>query len=42
MIERDGPIGKATVYLKGASPRVAFDATPHLIPGFERKAAFAF
>ena len=42
VIERDGPIGKATVYLKGASPRVAFDATPHLIPGFERKAAFAF
>jgi protein-L-isoaspartate(D-aspartate) O-methyltransferase len=42
VIERDGPIGKANVYLKGAGPRFVFDATPHYIPGFERKAAFAF
>ncbi len=44
-VERNGPVGKARVYLKsehGVGAREAFDATPPLLPGFEPKPQFAF
>ena len=45
VIEREGPVGKAVIYLKtgeGAGRRVLFDATPPVLPGFERARRFAF
>lgn len=45
VIERDGPVGKAVLYQRageGAGRRVLFDATPPVLPGFERERRFAF
>lgn len=45
VIERDGPVGKAVIYLQtneGAGRRVIFDATPPVLPGFQRERRFAF
>jgi protein-L-isoaspartate(D-aspartate) O-methyltransferase len=45
VIERDGPVGKAVIYSRtaeGAGRRVLFDATPPVLPGFERERRFAF
>lgn len=45
VVERDGPVGKARLYLNGETgigAREAFDATPPMLPGFERKPQFAF
>ena len=44
-VERDGPVGKARLYLRGdggIASREVFDATPPMLPGFERRAQFAF
>ena len=44
-VERNGPVGKARLYLAaetGVSSREVFDASPPMLPGFERKAQFAF
>lgn len=45
-IERQGPVGKARLYLRGEDRRLArrevFDATPPLMPGFARPRAFTF
>jgi protein-L-isoaspartate(D-aspartate) O-methyltransferase len=45
VVERDGPVGKARLYLNGEAgigAREVFDATPPMLPGFERKPQFAF
>ncbi len=45
LVERNGPVGKAKLYVNSGSGlgcREAFDATPPMLPGFERKAQFAF
>ena len=45
VVERNGPVGKAKLYMNaetGLGCREAFDATPPMLPGFERKAEFAF
>ena len=45
VVERNGPVGKAKLYVKaesGLGCREAFDATPPMLPGFEKKAQFAF
>jgi protein-L-isoaspartate(D-aspartate) O-methyltransferase len=45
VVERDGPVGKARLYLcgdGGIASREVFDATPPMLPGFERRAQFAF
>lgn len=45
VIERDGPVGKAVIYVRtaeGAGRRDLFDATPPVLPGFERERRFAF
>ena len=45
LVERNGPVGKARLWLKtetGIGSREAFDATPPMLPGFEKKAQFAF
>ncbi len=45
VVERDGPVGKARLYVRaeaGVGFREVFDATPPMLPGFERKAQFAF
>jgi len=45
LVERNGPVGKAKLYVNadsGLGCREAFDATPPMLPGFERKAQFAF
>jgi protein-L-isoaspartate(D-aspartate) O-methyltransferase len=45
VIERDGPVGKAVVYVRtaqGAGRRELFDATPPVLPGFAREPKFAF
>lgn len=46
LIERDGPVGKARLYVRGAtghaSRRELFDASLSVLPGFERAPAFEF
>ena len=45
LVERNGPVGKAKLYANAASGlgcREAFDATPPMLPGFEKKPQFAF
>lgn len=45
VIEREGPTGKAVVYLRaedGIGRRVLFDAMAPMLPGFEPQAGFAF
>ena len=45
VVERDGPVGKACLYLKaedGAGRREVFDATPPVMPGFAVEHGFAF
>lgn len=45
VIERDGPVGKACVYVKaedGIGRRTVFDATPPVLAGFEPQVGFAF
>ena len=45
IVERDGPVGKATLYLAaddGVGRRQIFDATPPILAGFERQPGFAF
>lgn len=45
LVERNGPVGKARLYVNtesGLASREIFDATPPMLPGFERKAQFAF
>lgn len=45
VIERDGPVGQACLYLRaedGVGRRVLFDATPPVLGGFEARHGFAF
>ncbi|WP_421786113.1 protein-L-isoaspartate O-methyltransferase family protein [Hyphobacterium sp.] len=45
VVIRQGHIGKATIFTRSGETigqRVAFDATPRLIPGFKREAGFVF
>jgi protein-L-isoaspartate(D-aspartate) O-methyltransferase len=45
VVERDGPVGKACVYLKaedGSGRRELFDATPPVLAGLEAQHGFAF
>lgn len=45
VIERQGPVGRATIYLRtedGVGARAVFDATPPFLAGFEPVAGFAF
>jgi len=45
VIERPGPVGKATIYLRSeddTGSRIAFDATPPYLPGHEPRKSFAF
>ncbi len=45
VIERDGPVGKALVYVRaedGVGQRQVFDATPPVMAGFETQHGFAF
>ena len=45
VIERDGPVGKAVIYIRtetGLARRQVFDATPHFLTGFEPEQGFAF
>lgn len=45
VVERDGPVGRAVVYLKaegGLGRRELFDATPPVLAGFEARHGFAF
>jgi protein-L-isoaspartate(D-aspartate) O-methyltransferase len=46
VIERNGPVGKARVYIRAADGSIAsrevFDAAPRLIKGFEPAQTFAF
>jgi protein-L-isoaspartate(D-aspartate) O-methyltransferase len=45
VIERDGPVGKACVYVRaedGIGRREAFDATPPVMAGFAAEHGFAF
>ena len=46
VVERAGPGGKAVLYLRGEDGllgrREVFDASPHLLPGFEMAPAFSF
>lgn len=45
VIERDGPVGKACLYVRaadGVGRRELFDATPHVLAGFEAQHGFAF
>ena len=44
-VERDGPVGRARLWMRtaqGASHGAGFDATPPYLPGFEPQAAFQF
>lgn len=44
-VERNGPVGKAQLIVRTAhaqSARETFDATPPMLPGFERQASFQF
>ncbi len=46
VVERQGPVGRARLYQRGAdhvvSSRVLFDATPPMLPGFAPEPAFQF
>ena len=45
VVERNGPVGKAQLYVSGEAGvgvREVFDATPPILTGFERKPVFAF
>jgi protein-L-isoaspartate(D-aspartate) O-methyltransferase len=45
VVERNGPVGKAKLYVNadtGIGGREVFDATPPMLPGFERVEQFAF
>lgn len=45
VVERDGPVGKACLYVRnsdGLGRRVLFDATPPVLVGFELSSGFAF
>lgn len=45
VVERDGPVGKARVYVRGETGlgvREVFDATPPMLGGFEAPRQFAF
>ncbi|WP_395674221.1 protein-L-isoaspartate O-methyltransferase [Phenylobacterium sp.] len=45
LVERDGPVGKACLYLRaedGVGRRELFDATPPVLAGFEAEHGFAF
>ncbi len=46
VVERDGPVGKARLYLRGddgiAARRELFDATPPVMTGFEAAPGFTF
>ena len=45
VVERDGPVGKACVYLRaadGVGRQQVFDATPPVLSGFEAQHGFAF
>jgi protein-L-isoaspartate(D-aspartate) O-methyltransferase len=45
LVERNGPVGKARFWVRaetGLASREVFDAAPPMLPGFERKAQFAF
>jgi protein-L-isoaspartate(D-aspartate) O-methyltransferase len=45
VIERDGPVGKACVYVRaedGVGRREVFDATPPVMAGFAAEHGFAF
>jgi protein-L-isoaspartate(D-aspartate) O-methyltransferase len=45
VVERTGPVGKAKLFVRtasGASSREAFDATPPMLGGFEKKPTFQF
>jgi protein-L-isoaspartate(D-aspartate) O-methyltransferase len=45
VIERDGPVGKACLYVRaadGVGRRELFDATPPVLAGFEAQHGFAF
>lgn len=45
VVVRKGPVGKATIYTRSGDSighRVVFDATPRLIPGFQREPGFVF
>ena len=45
VVERDGPVGHAVLYLRsgdGAGARVLFDCTPPMMAGFQTAPAFAF
>jgi protein-L-isoaspartate(D-aspartate) O-methyltransferase len=45
VIERDGPVGKACVYIRaedGVGRREVFDATPPVMAGFAAEHGFAF
>jgi protein-L-isoaspartate(D-aspartate) O-methyltransferase len=45
VVERDGPVGKAVLYVRtedGIGRRDVFDATPPVMPGFAAQHGFAF
>ena len=46
VVERDGPVGKARLYLRGddalLARREVFDSSPHMLSGFERRPSFTF
>ena len=45
LVERDGPVGKACLYIRnadGLGRRELFDATPPVLAGFEAEHGFAF
>jgi protein-L-isoaspartate(D-aspartate) O-methyltransferase len=45
VVERDGPVGKACIYVRGedgVGRRELFDATPPVLKGFEAQHGFAF
>ncbi|MDB5422954.1 MAG: protein-L-isoaspartate carboxylmethyltransferase [Phenylobacterium sp.] len=45
VVERDGPVGKAVLYVRaedGTGRRDLFDATPPILQGFEAQHGFAF
>jgi protein-L-isoaspartate(D-aspartate) O-methyltransferase len=44
LVERDGPVGKACLYVRGddgIGRRDLFDATPPVMPGFAAQHGFA-
>ena len=45
LVERDGPVGRATIYLRteeGVGARAVFDSTPPYLAGFTPQADFTF